>query len=97
MNEDSSLNGYYVESLLTNRSGNFVVNADKDTSAFALRRNNSFTGTSGNLHESSYIKENANGSTLTLRDLNYWSVQSFAGKTSAQNIGKMDIDITLKK
>lgn len=96
VNEDSSLNGYYVESLLTNRSGNFVVNADKDTSAFALRRNNSFTGASGNLHEASYIKENANGSTLTLRDLNYWSVQSFAGKTSAQNIGKMDIDITLK-
>ena len=96
VNEDSSLNGYYVESLLTNRSGNFVVNADKDTSAFALRRNNGFTGTSGNLHESSYIKENTNGSTLTLRDLNYWSVQSFAGKTSAQNIGKMDIDITLK-
>lgn len=96
VNEDSSLNGYYVESLLTNRSGDFVVNADKDTSAFALRRNNSFTGTSGNLHETSYIKENANGSTLTLRDLSYWSVQSFAGKTAAQNIGKMDIDITLK-
>ena len=50
----------------------------------------------GPLHESSYIKENASGSTLTLRDLSYWSVQSFGGKTSAQNIGKMDIDITLK-
>ncbi|UZN00237.1 hypothetical protein OL548_10880 [Lysinibacillus sp. MHQ-1] len=29
VNEDSSLNGYYVESILTNRSGDFIVNADK--------------------------------------------------------------------
>jgi len=96
INDDSSLNGYYVESILTNRSGDFVVNTDKDTSAIALRSNNNFSGTIGDLHESSYIKENANGSTLTLRDLSYWSVQSFAGKTAPQNIGKMDIDITLK-
>lgn len=85
-----------MESILTNRSGDFVVNADKNTTAVALRSYNNFTGTMGALHESSYIKENANGSTLTLRDLSYWSVQSFAGKSSAQNIGKMDIDITLK-
>ncbi|MFC9538566.1 hypothetical protein ACFTQ7_01630 [Lysinibacillus sp. NPDC056959] len=96
VNEDSSLNGYYVESILTNRSGDFVVNTDKNTSAFALRNSNNFAGTIEDLHEISYIKENANGSTLTLRDLSYWSIQSFAGKTAAQNIGKMDIDITLK-
>ncbi|WP_342557456.1 DUF7408 domain-containing protein [Lysinibacillus sp. FSL P4-0201] len=96
VNEDNSVNGYYVESILTNRSGDFVVNADQNTTAVALRNYNNFTGTMGPLHESSYIKENASGSTLTLRDLSYWSVQSFGGKTSAQNIGKMDIDITLK-
>ncbi len=96
INEDSSLNGYYVESILTNRSGDFVVNTDKNTTAVAMRNYNNFTGTVGDLHESSYIKENANGTTLRLRDLNYWSVQSFGGKTSAQNIGKMDVDITLK-
>ncbi|WP_288581815.1 MULTISPECIES: DUF7408 domain-containing protein [Lysinibacillus] len=95
VNEDNSVNGYYVESILTNRSGDFVVNADQNTTAVALRNYNNFTGTMGPLHESSYIKENASGSTLTLRDLSYWSVQSFGGKTSAQNIGKMDIDITL--
>lgn len=96
VNEDNSVNGYYVESILTNRSGDFVVNADQNTTAVALKNYNNFTGTMGPLHESSYIKENASGSTLTLRDLSYWSVQSFGGKTSAQNIGKMDIDITLK-
>ncbi|MEK5334145.1 hypothetical protein [Lysinibacillus sp. FSL W8-0992] len=96
VNEDSSVNGYYVESILTNRSGNFVVNADKATTALAFRNNYNLSGAAGSLHESSYIKEHANGSTLTLRDLSYWSVQSFGGKTAAQNIGKMDVDITLK-
>lgn len=96
VNEDSSVNGYYVESILTNRSGNFVVNADKTTTALAFRNNYNLSGATGSLHESSYIKEHANGSTLTLRDLSYWSVQSFGGKTAAQNIGKMDVDITLK-
>jgi len=28
VNEDSSLNGYYVESILTNRSGDFIVNTE---------------------------------------------------------------------
>ena len=44
INEDSSVNGYYVESILTNRSGDFVVNADKNTSAVALRNSINFVG-----------------------------------------------------
>ena len=96
VNEDQSVNGYYVESILTNRGGDFVVETDANTTALAFRNYNSFDGSMKDLHESSYIKEHANGSTLTFRDLNYWSVQSFAGKTTAQNIGNMDIDLTLK-
>lgn len=96
VNEDKSVNGYYVESILTNRGGDFVVETDSLTTATAFRNSNSFDGSMKNLHEASYIKEHANGSTLTLRDLSYWSVQSFAGKTTAQNIGNMAIDITLK-
>lgn len=96
VNEDKSVNGYYVESILTNRGGDFVVETDPNTTAIAFRNRNNFDGSMNDLHEASYIKEHANGSTLTLRDLSYWSVQSFTGKTAAQNIGNMDIDITLK-
>lgn len=96
VNEDKSVNGYYLESILTNRGGDFVVETDTNTTAIAFRNHNNIDGSMKNLHESSYIKEHANGSTLTLRDLSYWSVQSFTGKTAAQNIGNMDIDITLK-
>ncbi|WP_107838719.1 DUF7408 domain-containing protein [Metasolibacillus meyeri] len=96
VNEDSSLNGYYIESILTNRGGDFIVNTDSNTTAMALRNYGRFTGSGGALYEHSYIKEHADGTTLTLRDLSYWSVQSFIGNTATQNVGKMDIDLTLK-
>ena len=96
VNEDQSVNGYYVESILTNRGGDFVVKADSTTTATAFRNSNSFEGSMKDLYEVIYVKEHADGSTLTLRDLSYGSVQSFAGKTTAQNIGNMAIDLTLK-
>ncbi|KYG89326.1 hypothetical protein A0U40_11045 [[Bacillus] sp. KCTC 13219] len=98
VNEDNSLNGYYIESILTNRSGDFVVNANNNTTAIAMRNyGGGFAGgRSGNLYENSYIKEHADGTTLTMRNLSYWSVQSFMGTTTAQDVGKMDIDLTLK-
>ncbi len=95
INEDGSLNGYYIESILTNRGGNFVVNTNSNTTAIALRNYGRFTGSDA-IYESSYIKEHADGTKLTMRNLSYWSVQSFIGSTNAQNVGKMDIDLTLK-
>ena len=96
VNEDQSVNGYYIESILTNRSGDFEVETDISTTASAFPNSKSFDGTRKNLYEASYSKQHENGSTLTLRDLSYWSVQSYAGKTTAQNIGNMTIDLTLK-
>lgn len=96
VNEDKSVNGYYIESILTNRGGDFKVETDTTTTAAAFPNSNSFDGTTKNLYEASYSKQHENGSTLTLRDLSYWSVQSYAGKTTAPNIGNMTIDLTLK-
>lgn len=96
VNEDGSVNGHYIESILTNRGGDFIINTDKNTTAMALRNYGRFTGAASNLYEHAYIKEHADGTTLTLRNLSYWSVQSFAGATAKQDVGKMDIDLTLK-
>lgn len=93
VNEDS-LSGYYVESILTNRSGDFVFELDKNTSAFATL---GYGATSSNkLHEKSYVVDHANGSTMHLKNVNYWSVQSVIGKTTIPNVGKFEIDLTVK-
>lgn len=89
-----NLSGYYVESILTNRGGDFVFTVDENTSAFAKR--NYGMNTFGILHEKSYVKHHGNGTTIHLRNLNYWSVQSIIGETNIPNAGNFDIDLTVK-
>ncbi len=95
--EGDNLTGHYVESLLTNRGGDFTFTTDEKTTAVASRNSYFYGGsTEGVLHEKSYVKEHANGSTIYLKNLNYWSVQSIVGQTKIENAGNMDIKLTLK-
>lgn len=96
VNADNSLKGYYVESILTNRDGNFTFTTDNNTTAVATRNMNTMGGPSTErLHEKSYVKEHANGLTMSLRNLNYWSVQSIIGETNIPNAGNMDIQLKI--
>jgi hypothetical protein len=95
--EGENLTGHYVESILTNRGGDFTFTTDDNTTAVASRNTMNYSNaTESVLHEKSYVKEHANGSTINLRNLNYWSVQSVVGKTKIENAGKMDIQMILK-
>jgi len=89
----NNLSGYYVESILTNRNGDFVFTMDEHTSGYATRDND--FGVSGRLHEKSYIKKHGDGSSIHLRNLNYWSVQSIIGETTIPDAGNFDIDLTV--
>lgn len=91
--DGDTLSGYYVQSILTNRGGDFIFTTDKNTTALASKEYG--MGDSGRIHESSYVEEHGNGSTIHLRNLNYWSVQSVVGKTTIPNAGNLDVDLTL--
>ncbi|MFC7687528.1 hypothetical protein [Ureibacillus sp. GCM10028918] len=95
--EGENLVGHYVESILTNRGGDFTFTTDENTTAVASRNSAFYSNPSESvLHEKSYVKEHANGSTINLKNLNYWSVQSVVGQTKIENAGNMDIQLTLK-
>ncbi|MDN4495431.1 hypothetical protein [Ureibacillus aquaedulcis] len=95
--EGENLVGNYVESILTNRGGDFTFTTDENTTAVASRNSTFYSSPSESvLHEKSYVKEHANGSTINLRNLNYWSVQSIVGQSKIDNAGNMDIQLTLK-
>lgn len=96
VNEDKSLDGYYINSLLTNKKGDYKFTTDEYTTITTLNRDTDMFEGINKLHDQFYITKHANGSTLTLRDLNYWSVQSMIGKTTVQHAGNLDINITLK-
>lgn len=95
--EGEDLVGHYIESILTNRGGDFTFTTDENTTAVASRSSFSYSSTSESvLHEKSYVKEHADGSTIRLKNLNYWSVQSVVGQSKIKNAGNMDIKLTLK-
>ena len=96
--ENNHLSGHYIESILTNRGGDFTFNLDKNTTAVASSGNAYYYSDASQsiLHETSYRKEHSNGSTLKLKNVNYWSVKSVIGKSKVENAGSMDIQLTLK-
>ena len=96
--DDESLSGYYVESLLSNRSGDFTFESEEGTTMVASKRMNSFSGTSNaNVQDMSILEEHANKDQLTIRNVGYWSVSSILGESLLKDAGKFVIDLTVER
>ena len=93
---DGSLSGYYVESLLTNRSGNFTFESENGTTMVASKRMSAFSNNSGNVQASSILNEQANNDQLTVRDVGYWSVSSVIGESNIKEVGQFAIDLKVE-
>ncbi|MDI2589604.1 hypothetical protein OR571_21490 [Psychrobacillus sp. NEAU-3TGS] len=96
VNEDKSLQGYYAESLLSNKSGDFTFEAPTTTTMVAKRNFNTFTGQSPNVHENAIMEKHASNSELTFRDVGYWSVSSLFGETQIPEVGNFDVDLRVE-
>lgn len=94
--EDESLAGYYVESLLSNRSGDFTFEAEPGTSMVATKRMNGFSSPSNSVQTMSILQEHANKNQLTMRDVGYWSVSSLLGESTIKDVGNFVIDLTVE-
>lgn len=93
VNEDKSLHGYYAESILSNKSGDFTFEAPTTTTMIAKRNMDPFTGQKVNVYEDAIIEKHATKSDLTFRDVGYWSVSSLFGETQLQDVGNFDINL----
>ncbi|WP_427138459.1 hypothetical protein [Psychrobacillus psychrodurans] len=93
VNEDKSLHGYYAESILSNKGGDFTFDAPVSTTMVAQRGTNSFTGQTANVHENAIMEKHATNSELTFRDVGYWSVSSLFGETQVQDVGNFEVDL----
>lgn len=87
---DSGLNGYYVNSLLSNRGGNYQFTAPSSTT-MTYRMASEFSGTQPYL--SAMIEKGAATNQMTLRDMRYWSVESIMGQSYIENSGDFTIDL----
>lgn len=93
--DDNSLSGYYLESLLSNRSGNFTFEAEPGTSMVATKRMNGLSSPTNNVQSLSILEEHANKDQLTVRDVGYWSVSSILGESHIEDVGHFKIDLTV--
>ena len=89
---DSGLKGYYVNSLLSNRGGNYQFTAPTSTT-MTSRIANDFSSTEPYL--SAILEKGASNNQLTLRDMRYWSVQSIMGQSYIEDSGNFGIDLAV--
>ena len=90
---DGGLNGYYMSTLLSNRSGDYRFTAPANTTMTAT------TGdqfSSANTHQNAILENGAADSTLTVRDMRYWSVASVLGESYIRGSGQFDIQLAME-
>ncbi|MGX9133481.1 hypothetical protein ACWV26_03725 [Rummeliibacillus sp. JY-2-4R] len=89
INEDDSISGYYLNSLLTNRSGDFTFALSPYSTTTLMQNSND----SGTIHKKVIVEQDQNEKEVTLRNNRYWSVATLAGEMHIQNIGSFVIDL----
>ncbi len=85
--QDGSMVGYYAESLLTNKAGDFTFTAPTGTTLFTSMygSRDMFRTSTAPPHKRTMLEKDAAGSTVHLRNVGYWDVATVYGKT---NVGK---------
>ncbi|MFC5602900.1 hypothetical protein [Sporosarcina koreensis] len=98
--QDGRISGYFVESILTNKAGDFVFTAPKETtmSTYTPYSMGLFgpSPMGANSHKRAVLERSATGSNLHLRDIGYWDVATVYGQTTLDEVGNFDINLTVK-
>ncbi len=94
---DSRLSGYYVESLLTDKSGEFTFAVQKPSTVLVGSSAVDVFGGSGRAHDRAVVEKSASEELLSFRNLGFWNVATFYGRTEMDNTGKFDMDLTFEK
>ncbi|MDN7241414.1 hypothetical protein QWY14_06395 [Planococcus sp. N028] len=91
-NANNGLNGYYINSLLSNRGGNYQFTAPASTTmSYHMKMQMSEEIP----HQSAMLERQVEGNSLTLRDMRYWSVSSITGESYIENSGNFDIQLNV--
>lgn len=93
--EDGSLQGYYSESVLSNKSGDFTFTAPNGTTLSATSQNLLFDASGSMVHKHSILEEDVAGTTINLRNVGYWNVATIYGQSRVKDIGQFTIDLAV--
>lgn len=93
VDQDKGLNGYYMDSLLSNKGGDYQFTAPAATT-MSYRMNSQFM--EENPQQSAILEKQATQNQMTLRDMRYWSVASVIGQSYIDNVGNFDIQLAVE-
>ncbi|KXH79825.1 hypothetical protein [Sporosarcina sp. HYO08] len=89
--QDGSLSGYYAQSLLSNKAGDFTLTAPAGTTMNAAVSTTNFFGPSdASSHKQAMLERGQTGAKMHLFDIGYWSVKSIYGKTMLEQLGQYE-------
>lgn len=89
---NKGLSGYYVNSLLSNRGGDYQFTAPASTT-MSHRLKSQMTEEVP--HKSAMLEKHAAENSMTIRDMRYWSVSSIMGESYIENTGDFDIQLAV--
>ncbi|MGG0645199.1 hypothetical protein ABE021_14845 [Sporosarcina gallistercoris] len=93
---DNSLSGYFAESLLTDKSGEFAFSIQKPTTVTTNSTMNPIFGSTIPAHENAVLEKGATEEVLTFRNLGFWNVASIFGQTELEAVGSFDTNLKLE-
>lgn len=93
VDQDKGLNGYYMDSLLSNKGGEYQFTAPA-TTTMTYRMNSQYM--EENPQQSAILEKQAMQNQLTLRDMRYWSVASIIGQSYIDSVGDFEIQLAVK-
>lgn len=93
VDQDGGLNGYYMNTLLSNRGGNYQFTAPSSTSMTSLL-NSQFS--EGSPQDAAILEHQAASNQLTMRNMRYWSVGSILGQSYIENTGDFDVQLKVE-
>ena len=93
--KDSSLQGYYSQSVLANKAGDLAFTAPKGTTLSAASERTLFNSGNSIVHKKSILEESATDSTINLRNVGYWNVGTVFGKSKINDVGQYTIDLAV--
>lgn len=95
--EDGGMKGYFAESILSNKSGDFTLAAPSGTKWTASLGDNFFGPNMNALHKKSLIENDVTNTTMHLRDIGYWNVASVYGEVKVDNMGELAVKLSVKE
>jgi hypothetical protein len=96
VSDDGSGTGYFVESLVSNKSGSFSFKVPTGTRLTTSTQNQVLESSTAPIHKIAINEQDASGSTFHMRDVGFWSVATVYGEMNRKDIGKFESSLQVK-